>query len=53
MKALLLRACVLARRRDQLKDSTLSAYARNLERRLDKVMACQPTNKHGKRLRMR
>ncbi len=53
MKALLLRACVLARRRDRLKDSTLRQYAQDLERHLDKVMACQPTNKHGKRLRKR
>ena len=53
MKALLLRACVLARRRDRLKDSTLRQYAQDLERRLDRVMACQPTNKHGKRLRKR
>ncbi len=53
MKALLLRACVLARRRDRLKDGTLAAYAGDLERRLDKVMARQPTNKHGKRLRKR
>ncbi len=53
MKALLLRACVLGRRRDRLKDSTLRQYAQDLERRLDKVMACQPTNKHGKRLRKR
>ncbi len=53
MKALLLRACVLAKRRDRLKDGTLAAYARDLERRLDKVMACQPANLHGKRLRKR
>lgn len=53
MKALLLRACALARRREQLKDTTLKSYAANLERRLDKVMACQPTNQHGKRLRKR
>ena len=53
MKALLLRACVLARRRGRLKDSTLRQYAQDMERRLDKVIACQPTNKHGKRLRMR
>jgi len=53
MKALLLPPCVLARRRDRLKDSTLRQYAQDLERRLDKVMACQPTNKHGKRLRKR
>ena len=53
MKALLLRACALGRRRERLKDSTLKTHAANLERRLDKVMACQPTNKHGKRLRKR
>ena len=53
MKALLLRACVLARRRGRLTDSTLRHYADDLERRLDKVMARQPTNKHGKRLRKR
>jgi transposase len=53
MKALLLRACALARRRDSLADATLESYAAALERRLDKVMACQPTNKDGKRLRKR
>ena len=53
MKALLLRACVLARWRDRLKDSTPAAYARDLERRLDNVMACRPTNLHGKRHRIR
>ena len=53
MKALLLRACVLARRRDRLKDGTLAAYGRDLEWRLDKIMARQPTDKHGKRLRKR
>ncbi len=53
MKALLLRACALARRRDGLADATLESYAAALERRLDKVMACQPTNKDGKRLRKR
>ncbi len=53
MKRLLLRACVLARRRPRLKDSTLRQYAYDLERRLDKVMACQPTNAHGIRLRKR
>ncbi len=53
MKRLLLRAIALARRRDRLKDATLAAYAHDLERRLDKVMACQPTNEHGIRLRKR
>ncbi len=53
MKMLILRACVLARRRGRLKDSTLRQYRGNMERRLDKVMAGQPVNKHGVRLRKR
>ena len=53
MKALLLRACLLARRRHRLKDGTLRQYRANLERRLDRVMAGQPTNEHGIRLRKR
>lgn len=53
MKTLLLRAIALARKRARLKDGTLAAYAYDLERRLDKVMACQPTNRHGIRLRKR
>ena len=53
MKRLLLRAFVLAHRRPRLKDSTLRQYAYDLERRLDKVMARQPTNAHGRRLRKR
>ena len=53
IKRLLLRACMLARRRGRLNDSTLSQYRYDLERRLDKVMACQPTNSHGIRLRKR
>lgn len=53
MKKLLLRACALARRCHRLKYTTLKCYAADLERHLDKVMARQPTNKHGKRLRKR
>ena len=53
MKMLILRACVLARRRGRLKDRTLRQYRRNLEQRMDRIMACQPTNKHGVRLRKR
>jgi transposase len=53
MKRLLLRACALARRRHRLKDSTLKTYAADLERRLDKVMARQPSQADGKRLRKR
>ena len=53
MKRLLLRACALARRRHRLKDTTLKRYAHDLEQRLDKVMACQPSQADGKRLRKR
>ncbi len=53
MKMLILRACVLGRRRKRLKDSTLQKYRGDLDRRMDKVMACQPTNKDGIRLRKR
>ena len=53
MLRLLLRACLLARRRPRLKDDTLRQYAYDLERRLDTVMACQPSNTHGIRLRKR
>lgn len=53
MKALLLRAVVLARRRHDLAESTRAAYRRRLERALDAVMALQPDNRHGQRLRKR
>lgn len=53
MKALLLRAVVLARRRHDLAESTRTQYRRRLERALDAVMALQPANRHGQRLRKR
>ncbi len=53
MKMLILRAGVPGRRRKRLKDITLQKYRGDLERRMDKVMACQPTNKDGIRLRKR
>jgi transposase len=53
MKRLLLRACALGRRRHRLKDTTLERYAQDLERRLDKIMACQPSQPDAKRLRKR
>jgi transposase len=52
-KALLLRAVVLARRRHDLAESTRTEYRRRLERDLDAVMALQPVNRHGQRLRKR
>jgi transposase len=53
MKALLLRAVVLARRRHDLAQSTRREYRRRLERALDAVMALRPTQRDGKRLRKR
>lgn len=53
LKALLLRAVLLARRRFDLKDSTRLEYRRRLERSLDAILALQPTHRHGQRLRKR
>jgi transposase len=53
MKALLLRAFVLARRRHHLAESTRHSYRRRIENDLSAVMALIPVNKHGKRLRRR
>src|SRR3954466_15610284 len=53
MKALLLRAVVLARRHRSLAESTRREYCRRLEHALDAVMALAPSNRHGQRLRRR
>jgi transposase len=53
MKALVLRAVVLARRRFALKESTRLQYLRRLERDLTTILALAPTNRHGKRLKKR
>ena len=53
MKALLLRAVVLARRHRSLAESTRREYRRRLEHALDAVMALAPSNRHGQRLRRR
>jgi|SRR5512135_156942 transposase len=53
LKALVLRAVVLARRRFALKDSTREHYRRRLERELTAILALRPTNRHGKRLKQR
>jgi len=53
MKALLLRAFVIARRRQNLAESTRRQYQRRLDRELDAIMALAPESKHGKRLRER
>ena len=53
MKALLLRAVVLARRHRDLAESTRRQYRRRLEQALDRVMALAPTQRDGRRLRKR
>ncbi|KDM65137.1 transposase [Acidiphilium sp. JA12-A1] len=53
MKALLLRAVVLARRHRTLADATRRAWRRRLDHDLDAVMALAPINHHGRRLRRR
>jgi transposase len=53
MKALLLRAVVLARRRNNLAESTRRSYQRRLDHELNAIMALAPTNRHGRRLRKR
>jgi len=53
MKALLLRAVILARRRQTLAASTRHQYRSRLDRDLDAIMALSPTNRHGQRLRKR
>jgi transposase len=53
MKALLLRAVVLARRRKALAESTRRHHQRRLDRELNAIMVLAPTNRHGKRLRKR
>jgi transposase len=53
MKALLLRAVVLARRRKQLAESTRRTYQSRLDRKLNAIMVLTPTNSHGRRLRKR
>lgn len=53
IKALLLRAVVLARRRRDLAESTRREYRRRLDRALDAIMALTPTHRDGQRLRRR
>ena len=53
LKALLLRAVVLARRRHILKASTRLEDRRRLERDLDRVLALQPSHRRGQGLRQR
>ena len=53
MKMLLLRARVLARRRNTLAASTRRTYQGRLDREMTAIMGLAPTNPHGQRLRRR
>jgi transposase len=50
-KQFLKRACEIGRRRPNLVDSTIKAYARTLERELDRLLELEPTNADGRHLR--
>lgn len=50
-KSLLKRAFVIARRRENLADSTLAAYRRELDRRLDRLLAIEPDAEAGQKLK--
>jgi transposase len=53
MKAVLLRAFAIHKRRDTLAASTLYQYRSDLQRRVHRCLALQPTNPHGRRLQKR
>jgi transposase len=53
MQAILWRALALHRRRDTLAASTLSQDRGDLQRRVDRCIASQPPNSHGKRRQKR
>jgi len=53
MRAVFLRAFAIHKRRDILAASTLYQYRCDLRRRVDRCLALQPTNPHGKRLQKR
>jgi transposase len=50
-KEFLKRACEIGRRRPDLADSTIRAYARTLERDLDDLLKLKPPNDEGRHLR--
>jgi transposase len=53
MKRVLLRAFAIHKRRDTLAASTLYQYRCDLQRRVRRALALQPTNLHGRRLQQR
>jgi transposase len=52
-RRLLLRAVAIGRRRETLKDTTLTQYLHDLDRRLDRIIAMAPTGQAGHKLRKR
>jgi transposase len=50
-KRFLQKACAIGRRRPDLADTTIKAYARDLARDLDRLLALQPTQIDGNHLR--
>jgi len=52
-RRLLLRAVAIGRRRETLKDTTLTQYLYDLDRRLDRIIAAVPTGIAGHKLRKR
>jgi transposase len=52
-RRLLLRAVAIGRRRETLKDTTLTQYLYDLDRRLDRIIATTPTGQAGQKLRKR
>jgi transposase len=53
MKAVFLRALAIHKRRDPLAASTLYPYRCDLQRRVYRWLARQPTNPHGRRWQKR
>ena len=53
MQAVFLRAFAIHKRRDTLAASTRSQYRCDLQRRVARCLALQPTNPHGRRLQKR
>ena len=50
LKGLLKRACAIGRRRENLAEGTLKAYAGDLDRRLDRLLRLTPTHQAGRKL---
>ncbi len=52
-RRLLLRAVAIGRRRETLRDTTLTQYLYDLDRRLDRILSAAPSGKAGHKLRKR